>query len=77
MNRAKQRRIGNADEKLLRTIYLIEVAMRNIAAEHAGEDWHGIQSCPVCNGKLALIHSANNGHVWGFCGTARCLRWME
>lgn len=77
MKRPLQRKAEKADEKLLQIILLIEVAMRNIAAEHAGEDWHGIQPCPVCSGRLAIIHTASNGHIWAFCETSGCLRWME
>lgn len=72
-----RRMIEKPSEKLFRIIFAIEETARNVAAEHTGEDWHGIQPCPVCGGNLALIHSAEKGRVWGFCGTARCLRWME
>lgn len=77
MRQVKRRRRFKTEEELRRMVCLIESLARMVAAEHAGEDWHGIQPCPVCGGQLALMHSGYNGHVWGFCGAAGCVRWME
>jgi hypothetical protein len=33
--------------------------------------------CPACGGRLHLSQVASNGHVWGKCGTADCVNWME
>lgn len=48
-----------------------------IKAEHKGESWKGVETCPECGGKLHLSHAAMNGHVWGKCETENCLAWME
>lgn len=45
--------------------------------EHKGKDWKGVETCPVCGGKLHMTHSAYNGHVWGKCETEDCVSWME
>ncbi len=44
---------------------------------HRGEDWKGVETCPVCSGKLHMTHAKFNGHVWGKCETDDCLSWME
>lgn len=48
-----------------------------VKKEHKGQDWKGVEPCPVCAGTLHLSHSAYNGHVWGRCETENCLAWME
>lgn len=44
---------------------------------HKGEDWRGVEECPICKGKLHMTHAKYNGHVWGQCETQGCLSWME
>lgn len=51
--------------------------IERIKREHKGEDWRGVEVCPVCGGKLHMTHSSFNGHVWGKCETDDCLSWME
>lgn len=53
------------------------IIVGKIKKEHKGENWKGIEVCPVCGGKLHLSHSSFNGHVWGKCETEKCLGWME
>ena len=48
-----------------------------IKKEYKGQNWGGVEVCPVCNGRLHLAHAAYNGHVCGKCETAGCLGWME
>lgn len=48
-----------------------------IKKEHKGHSWKGVETCPICDGKLHLTHSSVNGHVWGKCETENCLAWME
>lgn len=48
-----------------------------VKKEHCGEDWKGVETCPVCDGNLHMTHAALNGHVWGRCETEGCLAWME
>jgi hypothetical protein len=48
-----------------------------IKREHKGESWKGIETCPICGGKLHMTHAAINGHVWGQCETKDCVSWME
>ena len=47
-------------------------ALRAISAEPGDE---GEIPCPECVGRLRWSR-AENGHVWGACETADCLRWM-
>ncbi|KMO39290.1 hypothetical protein VQ02_10130, partial [Methylobacterium variabile] len=47
-------------------------ALRAIRAEPGDE---GEIPCPDCAGRLRWSR-AENGHVWGACETANCLRWM-
>lgn len=51
--------------------------IKRIKREHRGEDWKGVEECPVCKGKLHMSHAKYNGHVWGKCETKDCLAWME
>ena len=37
----------------------------------------GTIKCPACGSKLNYSVSSFNGHLWGTCETAECLRWME
>lgn len=48
-----------------------------IKEKHKGEDWHGAVLCPICNGRLTVMHSGTNGHTHGRCETDDCLKWME
>lgn len=48
-----------------------------IKKEHKSESWKGVETCPVCKGKLHMTHASINGHVWGQCETKGCLSWME
>jgi hypothetical protein len=51
--------------------------LKRIKKDHKGQDWQGVEVCPVCGGKLHLSHAAYNGHVHGRCETEDCLNWME
>lgn len=65
----------------------IQTMMRNFEASlpligrvkktHKGQDWQGVEECPICKGKLHMTHAAYNGHVHGKCETENCLSWME
>lgn len=44
---------------------------------HHGQDWQGVEECPICKGKLHIRHANYNGHTHGKCETADCLNWME
>lgn len=38
----------------------------------------GQMPCPVCKtGTLGYSRSGYNGHLWGACTTAGCVRWMQ
>jgi hypothetical protein len=51
--------------------------IRKVKTEHKGQDWRGVEPCPVCGVKLHLRHAAYNGHVHGCCETPNCIAWME
>ena len=41
-------------------------------------DVYGEIDCPVCKtGKLSYRRASYNGHIWGQCDTANCVKWME
>jgi len=48
-----------------------------VKKEHHGQDWQGVEECPICKGKLHIRHANYNGHTHGKCETADCLNWME
>jgi hypothetical protein len=48
-----------------------------IKRANKGRNWRGIETCPICQGKLHMSHAAYNGHVHGRCETKDCLAWME
>ncbi len=48
-----------------------------VKKEHRGQDWQGVEECPICKGKLFMTHAKYNGHVHGKCETEGCLSWME
>lgn len=68
-----KREIEAAVQRVAKTIPLIS----RVKKEHEGKQWAGVETCPICGGRLHLTHSSFNGHVWGRCGTADCLAWME
>lgn len=51
--------------------------IQRIKEEHFGKSWFGVETCPVCNGRLHLSHASINGHVHGKCETEGCVAWME
>ena len=51
-----------------------EAKSRGFGKGHAG---HGDIECPVCKGRLRFSVAAVNGHLWGACATATCVRWMQ
>lgn len=71
--RERSEQIKRAINRVKATIPL----MRKIKDEHKGNDWNGIEVCPVCGGKLHLSHAAYNGHTHGACETDGCVRWIE
>lgn len=48
-----------------------------VKKERRGQDWRGVEECPICKGKLHMTHAKYNGHVHGKCETADCLSFME
>jgi hypothetical protein len=54
-----------------------DAVIGKVKHEHAGNNWAGVETCPVCGGKLHMSHAAYNGHTAGKCETADCLNWME
>lgn len=48
-----------------------------VKKEHQGQDWQGVEECPICKGKLFIRHAKYNGHTHGKCETENCLSWME
>lgn len=48
-----------------------------VKKEHKGENWRGVETCPICSGKLHLSHAKYNSHVHGVCETEGCVSWME
>jgi len=48
-----------------------------VKKEHKGQDWRGVEECPICKGKVHLTHAKYNGHVHGKCETTDCLSFME
>lgn len=59
-----------------RTEKTIPICSR-IRAEHKGENWSGVEACPVCGGSLHLRHAACNGHIHASCETKDCISFME
>lgn len=66
--------LENAMERLLAGI---RIAGQWRVKPKPATDRSEIVECPVCKGKLHLHQSAYNGHVYGKCGTAGCVSWME
>lgn len=62
-----------ATDRMLKTLPLVG----RVKQEHSGQDWKGVEVCPICDGKLHLSHSSLNGHVWGKCETDDCVSWIE
>lgn len=48
-----------------------------VKRDRKGENWKGVETCPICQGRLHLSHAAYNSHVWGKCETENCLSWIE
>jgi len=63
-------------ECIRKTMLTIPLSCK-IKTEHDGQNWQGVEVCPVCGGKLHMSHAACNGHVWGQCETEGCVSWME
>lgn len=43
-----------------------------------GSGGQGQIKCPCCqDGTLAYSVASYNGHMWGTCSTADCVRWMQ
>lgn len=70
---AHQAELDASMERFKKTLPIIA----KVKQEHQGQNWKGIEACPVCGGKLHMTHAASNGHVWGKCETDNCLAWME
>ena len=68
-----ERAIQAAIDRLKMTLPLCQ----RIKREHKGQDWHGVEVCPACKGRLHLSHSGLNGHVCGKCETEGCVSWVE
>lgn len=62
-----------ASERMMKLIPFIS----RLKSEHKGKSWEGIETCPICSGKLHVTHASINGHVWGSCETENCVRWAE
>lgn len=42
-----------------------------------GHGGQGQMECPVCKGTLRYSVASVNGHLWGACSNADCVRWMQ
>lgn len=72
MNEPKTSEIKTSD----RLAAIADVA-KDIKENHVGRDWHGEIFCPMCAGRLVVMHSGQNGHTHGRCDTKDCLQWMD
>jgi hypothetical protein len=50
---------------------------QRIKREHKGKTAWGVETCPVCGGKLHWSHSRHNGHLWTKCETDGCVDVIE
>ena len=41
-----------------------------------GNPGDGSVPCPACQGTLSYSVAGSNGHIWGKCSTAGCIRWL-
>ena len=58
-----------------------KLAIADVAAEikknHQGKDWHGAVICPMCAGRLVVMHSGTDDRTSGRCDVKDCLKWTE
>jgi hypothetical protein len=48
-----------------------------IRRENKGKSWRGVETCPICQGRIFLSIAGCNGHMHGRCETTGCVSWME
>lgn len=68
------------EESIRKHMEIMDLALPlvgKIKKERNGTDWHGIEECPACKGKLHIRHHAYNGHCWVRCETENCIAWIE
>ncbi|MFN7929006.1 MAG: hypothetical protein U0Y68_13870, partial [Blastocatellia bacterium] len=46
-------------------------------AQHHGQDWSGMEVCPVCHQKLFIEYFGLTRTTGGKCETPSCLAWLE
>lgn len=74
-------------QKKVETKKLIDESMRRmkalkplwnrIKAEHRNKNGSGVETCPVCRGKIYWTHSSYNGHCSFQCETEGCINVIE
>ena len=68
--------MSEEEQKTERVDAIIKV-VSEIKQRYEGKDWHGQVLCPICQGRLTVMHSGINDKTHGRCETDECLRWME
>lgn len=70
----------DADERETAKLFEDTILARAVIVAEIG-DKRGVAGelvCPVCElGRLYYSVAEYNGHIWGRCSTADCVRWME
>ena len=51
--------------------------IKRLKKKYKGVSAKGVETCPVCKGKIAFSISSFNGHVWLMCQTPNCLSIIE
>jgi hypothetical protein len=64
-------------ERAIKRMELTAPLITAVKKKYRGRSIRGIRTCPVCQGKLHISHSAYNGHVHARCETDGCVAFME
>lgn len=67
---SKQARREAGKREVRKALPLIE----RIRREKQGQDWFGMQTCPICQKEIYIFHY-RNGTYWGQCETTNCIAW--
>lgn len=51
--------------------------IKRLKEEHRHRRYSGTMVCPMCEGKLSVIHYRSNGLTRGLCATPECLEWVD
>lgn len=72
--------IADHEEWVVKQMDKLAIVMKAIAPWR--KKWKGVNhgeviECPICKGRLQLMHSGINNHIHGSCHTEGCVAWME